>query len=150
MKVIPKRLEINGNELLQLNTGTEHVVLSVGQAQLNDEDFLRRKGRRLRHHRQFQPEGTNVNFIDGKSTHSLRLQTFERGVEDLTLACGTGALASALAWHHIQKSKEQSAIYSVETKGGTLSVHFSFDGNSYFNTKLEGPAHFVFEGKYLL
>jgi diaminopimelate epimerase len=72
-------------------------------------------------------------------------------VEDLTLACGTGAIASALVWHHLQGERNSTQKYSVETKGGVLSVHFSFDAesNSYSNIKLEGPAHFVFKGTFL-
>lgn len=150
MEVIVEEIEVDRNILYRLYTGTEHVVLPVGQAQLNDEDFLRREGRKFRHHPLFQPNGTNVNFISGSEKHRLRLQTFERGVEDLTLACGTGALASALAWHYIQESSEEAGKYTIETKGGILAVSFLFDSGTYANIKLEGPAHFVFEGKYLL
>lgn len=131
--------------------GTEHFVIPVGQNMLEDEDQLITKGQTIRYHPAFKPEGANVNFITGKDTSTLKLQTYERGVEDLTLACGTGAIASALVWHHLQKESPEESIFSVQTKGGTLKVHFAFDRttNQYRHIKLEGPAHFVFEGTFL-
>lgn len=137
--------------LYQIHTGTEHIVLTANEGELADEKQLRKTGQKLRHHDEFAPKGTNVNFIYGLTSQKLKLQTFERGVEDLTLACGTGAIAGALAWHHRQQQFASSHIYNVETKGGTLKVHFVFDENRavYSNIKLEGPARFVFEGKFL-
>jgi diaminopimelate epimerase len=141
-----------GEEILYaIHTGTEHLVKKVANKELDDEEQLISEGRQLRYHELFEPKGTNVNFICGSDTTALKLQTYERGVEDLTLACGTGAIASALVWHHLQDSSTSAQKYSVETKGGTLSVHFTFDSesNTYNNIKLEGPAHFVFKGTYL-
>lgn len=141
---------VDGQKLYQTHTGTEHIVLAVDEEKLALEDQLKDEGGVLRHHKQFQPKGTNVNFICGIEPTKLKLQTYERGVEDLTLACGTGAIASALVWHHLQQQNSPSPFY-VETKGGTLKVHFTFNANTnnYSNIKLEGPAHFVFQGKYL-
>ncbi len=142
---------IGGETLYAIHTGTEHVVKKVSEEKLKYEEQLASEGRKLRYHENFEPKGTNVNFICGTDSTALKLQTYERGVEDLTLACGTGAIASALVWHHLQDSSRSAQKYSVETKGGILSVHFSFDAesNTYNNIKLEGPAHFVFKGTFL-
>lgn len=144
-------LQIDGQQLYAIHTGTEHIVTVVDDDSMEDEKFLREEGRLLRHHSRFQPKGTNVNFISGIDDSHLKLQTYERGVEDLTLACGTGAIASALIWHHMQDGDDAPRKFTVETKGGTLVVYFSYNPNTqtYSNIKLEGPAHFVFEGKYM-
>jgi diaminopimelate epimerase len=142
---------VDGETSYAVHTGTEHLVKKVVEGKLENEEELVTKGRKLRYHENFEPKGTNVNFISGTDSTSLKLQTYERGVEDLTLACGTGAIASALVWHHLQNIKTVAQKYSVETKGGTLTVHFSYDreSNTYKNIKLEGPAHFVFKGTFL-
>jgi len=136
--------------LYQIHTGTEHIVIQVDEEKLEQEDRLQSLGSQLRYHEEFQPKGTNVNFISGVNPQTVKLQTYERGVEDLTLACGTGAIASAIVWHHLQEDSPASP-FNVDTKGGMLSVHFSFDSHTdtYSNIKLEGPAHFVFNGKFL-
>lgn len=143
--------EIDGQKLYQVYTGTEHIVMTHDKDTLNQEDYLREEGRLLRYHDQFQPIGTNVNFICGIDKSQLNLQTYERGVEDLTLACGTGAIAAALVWHYLQDQNPGRKL-TVKTKGGMLSVYFSFDSSTqtYSNIKLEGPAHFVFEGDFIL
>lgn len=149
----PQGISLDGQQMYFIHTGTEHVVTTIDEHAMKNEGNLREEGRLLRHHSKFQPKGTNVNFICGVDENTLKLQTYERGVEDLTLACGTGAIASALIWHHLQDSstEKKSEKYTVETKGGTLYVYFSFNPSteSYSNIKLEGPAHFVFEGQYL-
>ncbi len=141
---------VDGVTLYQIHTGTEHIVTQVDEDELEQEDQLRKLGSELRYHEEFQPKGTNVNFICGVDQQTVQLQTYERGVEDLTLACGTGAIASALVWHHLQDHPAESP-FSVDTKGGALNVHFSFDSHTdtYSNIKLEGPAHFVFNGEFL-
>jgi diaminopimelate epimerase len=141
---------VDSQQVLVLHTGTEHIVLQVDEEQLEKEDFLCKTGEKLRYHPHFAPKGTNVNFISGKDETTVRLQTYERGVEDLTLACGTGAIASALAWHFWQEQAEEANSYSVLTKGGELTIDFSFNprGNIYSNLQLQGPAQVVFEGSY--
>ena len=144
--------KVGSEAVLNVYTNTEHVVCPVQKDQLEDEKNLITNGRYLRYHNHYQPKGTNVNFISGVNSDELCLQTYERGVENLTLACGTGAIASALAWHYLQQSGEGTFSYNVKVRGGTLNIHFDFDektGN-YHNIKLEGPATFVFEGKYYL
>jgi diaminopimelate epimerase len=143
---------IDGETFYGIHTGTEHLVHAVSENLLEDEKALREQGQQLRYHDKFQPAGTNVNFISGIDNRSLKLQTYERGVEDLTLACGTGAIAAALICHHIQSPSQGSSPYKVETKGGQLTVYFDYQSTSsqYANIKLEGPAHFVFNGSYQL
>jgi diaminopimelate epimerase len=151
MEAVVEEKIVDDEKLYTIYTGTEHAVKTVDKKALNNEKELVRQGRRFRYHDQFEPKGTNVNFICGINSTSLELQTYERGVEDLTLACGTGAIASALVWHHLQDNNASSFQYLVKTKGGTLTIHFSFDpeSNTYSNIKLEGPAHFVFQGTFL-
>lgn len=138
--------------ILNVYTNTEHIVCPVQIQDLEQEQDLIHKGKHFRYHPKFLPAGTNVNFIAGTDKNKLSLQTYERGVENLTLACGTGAIASALAWHNLQQSRGGSFTYHVKVKGGTLLVHFSFDekNQTYQQIKLEGPSAFVFEGRYYL
>ncbi len=152
METVAHELTVDKQKLYAIHTGTEHIVTTVCEELLDDEKHLREEGRLLRHHSKFQPKGTNVNFICGIDESTLKLQTYERGVEDLTLACGTGAIASALIWHHIQENKPEQNKFTVKTKGGKLTVYFDYDASDqYFtNIKLEGPAHFVFKGTYEL
>lgn len=138
--------------ILNVYTNTEHVVCPVLSHELEREQNLVEKGKYFRFHPKFAPAGTNVNFIAGTDKNKLSLQTYERGVEDLTLACGTGAIASALAWHNLQQSTGGSFTYTVKVKGGSLFVHFKFNERTkkYYSIKLEGPSAFVFEGHYYL
>ena len=143
---------IDNKEYLEVYTNTEHIVCSATPKQLLNEDRFRKKGRELRCHSEFEPKGTNVNFIRGLEADSLELQTYERGVENLTYACGTGAIASALAWHHLQDRDSGEYKFEVNVKGGTLTVYFTFHSTTkkYSAVSLEGPAVFVFEGHYVL
>lgn len=146
-------ITLNGKIAYKIYTNTEHVVIPLESFEkLGDEDTLITEGSACRYHKMFEPKGTNVNFIYGKKREELHLQTYERGVENLTLSCGTGAIASAIGWHHLKKSKNGDFSYIVKTKGGTLTIHFSFDDNTkeYFNIQLEGSAVFVFEGDYYI
>lgn len=147
-KVIEK---VVANEaILNIYTNTEHIVCTTILDELENHDQLVQKGRFFRNHAEFQPKGTNVNFISGISSDSLCLQTYERGVENLTLACGTGAIASAIGWHYLQQCGDGFHRYQVKVKGGTLFVSFSFNSSSeqYHNIKLEGPISFVYKAEY--
>mgnify|MGYP000583821718 CR=1 FL=1 len=134
----------------QVDPGTEHIVLPAEKQELGDHEKLREKGRELRYHDRFQPIGTNVNFMHGESDSSISIQTYERGVENVTLACGTGALASALTWHHLQNKRGGTHKFSVKAEGGELHVELTYnhETDTYTDLKLGGPAHFVFEGTY--
>ncbi|MGM0506270.1 MAG: diaminopimelate epimerase [Bacteroidota bacterium] len=145
-------IRVDGEDLYRVYTNTEHLVVPVRPAGLRDEDTLTSRGRALRNHTRFAPKGTNVNFISGSDPDQVELQTYERGVEALTLACGTGAIASALAWHHLKGGDDGEQSSRVEVRGGTLNVHFrAGDRHSrYDRISLEGPARTVFTGSFPL
>lgn len=125
-----------------INTGVPHAV-----AYLNDvaDIDIRKMGAFLRYHSAFAPAGTNANFACVLSPQHLRLRTYERGVEDETLACGTGMTATALL--HAVLTGAPSPI-SLDVAGGvTLSVGFERGAdNTFSNVTLTGPAVRVFEG----
>lgn len=118
-----------------LNTGSPHYVKLVDDF---PENFIE-EAKTIRHNSRFEKEGVNVNFIKLKEL-GLSIRTFERGVEDETLACGTGAVAAAIA---ASKFNNLNSIY-VQALGGTLQVNFQ---DNYRNVVLIGPAKFVFDGQ---
>lgn len=132
-------------EVQFLNTGVPHAV--VFRADLPGTD-VRTLGAALRYHEHFAPKGTNANFVAIESPGKLAVRTYERGVEDETLACGTGVVASALL-HHLLHGVP--APVAVRVKGGdTLFVHFTRSGDLFEGVTLTGPADFVFEGQTAL
>lgn len=134
---------------IQANTGTEHVVHFTSKEELKNEAKLVEIGSSVRYTQKQFPKGTNVNFVAlNESSSEIDLQTYERGVENLTLACGTGAIAAAIASHHHSGLTSKENDFKVKVKGGLLEVLFEFDkdNKSYKNIKLRGPAHLVFEG----
>jgi diaminopimelate epimerase len=154
---LSRSVEIDGDamEVHSINTGVPHVVHFVNEG--NDTP-VSEWGRHIRHHKLFEPDGTNVNFVQ-MPNDELQVRTYERGVEAETMACGTGAVASALiaALHgHV------TSPVKVRTSGGDLlTIHFSLiDTNDDQDTTkalrheqriaevfLEGPAVFVYEGE---
>jgi diaminopimelate epimerase len=130
---------INGNYFL--NTGSPHyVVFTEGVEKLD----VSTKGRELRWAPEFAPGGTNVNFAE-IINDTLFLRTFERGVEEETLACGTGITASAIA--SVLSGRFVSAPVKVKARGGDLKVEFDVKDGKVSNIWLTGPATFVFEGE---
>lgn len=125
-----------------INTGVPHAVAYLDD--VADID-IRKMGAFLRYHEAFAPAGTNANFACVLSPRHLRLRTYERGVEDETLACGTGMTATALL--HAVLTGAPSPI-SLDVAGGvTLSVGFERGAdNTFSNVTLTGPAVRVFEG----
>lgn len=136
-------LAVAGEELVVhfLNTGVPHaVVFREDLAATN----VRQLGAALRYHTHFAPKGTNANFAAIQPDGSLELRTYERGVEDETLACGTGVVAAALLHHLLQGAPSPVA---VKVRGGdTLSVHFERTAETFQTVTLTGPADFVFDG----
>lgn len=125
-----------------LNTGSpHHVNFCEAISNLNVAEM----GSKIRYGSPYFEEGTNVNFVEQISGNSFKVRTYERGVEDETLACGTGVTAVAIAANKTNKTSEEK-IY-IEVLGGKLEVSFKKVGNSYKNVFLKGPAQFVFEGK---
>ncbi len=124
-----------------MDTGSPHYVIFSDNVSQMD---VVRKGRELRFENKFKPEGTNVNFIEVQNS-SIFVRTYERGVEDETLSCGTGATASALAYG-IRNDLNKGNI-EIKTRGGRLNVKFERDGNTFTNIWLEGPAQMVYSGQ---
>ncbi len=140
-------IEIANNECF-LNTGSPHLVVFVDNVENIPVIEL---GRKYRNSARFAPGGTNVNFvaIDSNNNKCLNVRTYERGVEDETLACGTGAVASAIAANKL--FSHQISSYNISMPGGQLLVCFNAQQSSvYKNIWLEGDASFVFEGIFLI
>ena len=124
-----------------INSGVPHVVIPV--AKIDDAD-VRGDGTAIRNHKMFSPNGANVNFIEKRGANKIAIRTYERGVEDETLACGTGIVASALIF---AATEESSSPITVLARGGDeLQVGFEKIGASFRNVTLTGPAEFIFEG----
>lgn len=125
-----------------VNTGVPHVVMMVDDIQALDVVGY---GRRIRNHRQFAPEGTNVNFVDCRSDGTIFIRTYERGVEDETLACGTGNVATALT---LARDRNLTSPVSLITRSGAiLRVHFNNDGHHFKDVYLEGDARIIYHGE---
>ncbi|MEJ5347866.1 MAG: diaminopimelate epimerase [Desulfosoma sp.] len=127
-----------------INTGVPHVVLFLDSPnQLSQFDVFS-IGRALRYHSRFAPAGTNANFVTVLGPSQLKIRTYERGVEDETLACGTGSIAAALI------ATAQGLVrppVQVETQSGeTLVIHFQESGGEFRDVFLEGDAKVVYEG----
>jgi diaminopimelate epimerase len=129
-------------EVHSVNTGVPHAVVFVDDL---DNTEVRRLGAGLRYHEAFAPKGTNANFVKLTGPGSISIRTYERGVEDETLACGTGMVACALIAHELHNF---ASPVSVLVKGGdTLKVGFDQTPEGYTNVTLHGPADFVFQGE---
>jgi diaminopimelate epimerase len=128
--------------LRSVNTGVPHVVAFVDN--LADVD-VRTHGAAIRYHERFAPKGTNANFAQVLEPGHIAIRTYERGVEDETLACGTGMVACALMHHLLDGAPSP---IKVDVKGGdTLEIGFEKSGEMDFTkVTLTGPADFVFEG----
>eukprot|EP01016_Furgasonia_blochmanni_P026076 TRINITY_DN2781_c0_g1_i6.p1 TRINITY_DN2781_c0_g1~~TRINITY_DN2781_c0_g1_i6.p1 ORF type:complete len:518 (+),score=36.93 TRINITY_DN2781_c0_g1_i6:715-2268(+) len=124
-------------------TGSPHFVVFVDDV---DSVDIVKEARQIRNNEEYAKEGVNVNFVQVIENDQLKIRTYERGVEDETYACGTGATACAIV--HAGKSIKQSSWkVSVQTKGGPCKVSFNVSDHMFANVKLEGPARYVFEGK---
>jgi len=155
-----------------IDTGVPHLVCWVDRLRHTN---VNRLGKRLRHHRRFQPRGTNVDFVEyvktrdiydktsGRMVHhpTIHVRTYERGVEDETRACGTGAVAAAVStvlafpfWGMGRESNTESFVVTVKVPGGTLQVSlvakYLFDQDRYLfsHAYLEGEARQVSKGKF--
>jgi diaminopimelate epimerase len=129
------------NDYVFLNTGSPHHV------QFEDEiqDFdIKTKGAKIRYGAPYNEAGSNVNFVKQLTDDTFRVRTYERGVEDETLSCGTGVTAVAIAMHAIGNVKK--GLVNLNVEGGKLRVSFDENNGVYSNVWLIGPAKFVFEG----
>ncbi|MGB6153640.1 MAG: diaminopimelate epimerase [Pricia sp.] len=124
-----------------LDTGSPHHVQMVG----NIEDFeVSTEGKKIRYGI-YGKTGSNINFVTQRDDTSFSVRTYERGVEDETLSCGTGVTAVALAMHHTGKTMANKV--TIKTQGGTLNVEFEKEVDGYKNIQLIGPAKQVFKGE---
>jgi diaminopimelate epimerase len=137
-------LEAAGEKLTvhSVNTGVPHAVVIVDDL---DSAEVRKLGAALRYHPHFAPKGTNANFAQKLGHQTIAIRTYERGVEDETLACGTGMVACALIFHELTGA---SSPIQVRVRGGdTLEIGFHHEGARYREVTLTGPADFAFEGQ---
>jgi diaminopimelate epimerase len=139
-----RQVEVEGQMLMvhSVDTGVPHAVIFVDDIQATDVVGL---GRQLRHHPVFAPAGTNVNFV-GRSADGLAIRTYERGVEDETMACGTGVVAGALI--AAAKGMADSPVAMVTSGGIALTVQFTGSkGETVDQVLLKGPAHLIYKGE---
>lgn len=150
--IVPrKKLLLDGQELelgyIELGSpGIPHAVVLLPDMDTRDRDALRELGRRLRFYPEF-PKGANVNFVKQLGENHLKILTYERGVEDFTLACGTGS-GSVAAICHILGLTGSNNI-RLENRGGELSVDLKRDGDRVFDIYLSGPTNLVCQGEIL-
>tara|TARA_B100000809_G_scaffold265420_1_gene324192 strand:+ start:895 stop:1668 length:774 start_codon:yes stop_codon:yes gene_type:complete len=124
-----------------LDTGSPHHVQL--EANLSDLD-VKNLGRKIRYAAPYDEIGSNINFVSKISEEKFAVRTYERGVEDETLSCGTGVTAVALAMNYIGETKKNQI--TLQTEGGDLQVSFEKIETSYKNIWLIGPANQVFKG----
>lgn len=126
-----------------LNTGTSHFVKFCNNV---DEVDIIPQGRAIRYDKRFDfAFGVNANFVQVVSENNLKIRTYERGVEDETLACGTGITAAAIAYAN--KFNITTNHVNIKARGGDLRVHFQRQGDRFSQIYLEGPAKRVFKGE---
>ncbi len=125
-----------------LDTGSPHYVKFVHNL---DHIDIKESGRKIRNSEEFVLQGINVNFVK-ENPENIEVCTYERGVEDETLSCGTGVTAAAIS--HVYKNKLRgSHKIAVQTRGGELKVEFDRAEDLFCNIWLSGPAHLVFNGQ---
>lgn len=140
-------LEVEGTKIKVnfLNTGVPHAVVELDD--IEDLD-IKKMGAAIRYHDYFAPAGTNVNFIQVQSEDKILVRTYERGVEDETLSCGTGTCASAII--AALKNQAEKTDYNMNITSRSqehLKVDFKRDGDKIYDVQLDGLAYEVFSGK---
>ncbi len=133
-----------------LNTGSPHYVHFTEQNLI--ELNVVPEAKQIRYNDEFAAQGINVNFVHETGETSIAIRTYERGVEDETLSCGTGVTAAALSLALRKKLPSGNYLINVKTMGGDLRVSYDFDAEAlaFTNVWLQGPATFVFKGSVLL
>ena len=125
-----------------LNTGVPHVVYLIEPLDTVDVIGL---GRKIRYHELFAPAGTNVNFVAIQNPKTALMRTYERGVEDETLACGTGAVATALVAGALGRGTSPMTLR--QRSGMSLRVYYRWDGRQFSDVFLEGDARMIYAGE---
>lgn len=144
-KDIPLAIRGRSLRVSFINTGVPHVVIFVqGIKQIDARDI----GREIRYHKHFQPRGTNVDFVEVVNSNTIQARTYERGVEDETLACGTGCAASAIVFSsHLPQANSRRKINVITQGGETLKVYLKKDAQKISDVWLEGKAKIVYKGE---
>lgn len=133
-------VKVNENSVFAY-TGTQHHVEMVDELTTYP---VFENGKKVRY--SYESPGANVNFVQQIDDSTFRVRTYEKGVEDETLACGTGVTAVAIAMH--KTNKTNSKRISLPVEGGNLEVSFEEENGNYTNIFLKGPAKFVFSGNF--
>jgi diaminopimelate epimerase len=136
-------IESLGNDW-SINTGSPHYIQF--QQSIDGIDIVP-EAQKIRYNEQYKKQGINVNYVEVDHTleNTIKVRTYERGVEDETLACGTGVTACALAYNLAVNAA--SNVITVFAKGGQLTVSFEKDAQSFHSIFLQGPAKFVYKGE---
>ncbi|HAW21202.1 diaminopimelate epimerase [Salibacteraceae bacterium] len=135
-------LEVLDKSSVFLDTGSPHVV--VTRKNIKEMDLVA-EAQVIRNSERFVTDGVNVNFVE-LIDEAIHIRTYERGVENETLACGTGVTAAAIALHYLGLSGESVNVKAI---GGSLSVRFKFSDNMYQDVWKTGPIKHVFEGTWI-
>jgi len=138
---MPLQIDGEGTVVHYINSGVPHVVVPVSRV---DVVHVSTQGAAIRRQKIFSPKGANVNFLEKRGPRKIAIRTYERGVENETLACGTGVVASALIFGAMENV--DGPIGVLVRGGDELTVGFKRDGKSFTHVTLAGPAEFVFEG----
>ncbi len=137
-----KGIDAKGHDF-ELNTGSPHYIIfakDIGKIDVFKE------GQKIRYNKVYTSNGINVNFVEIKN-NELFVRTYERGVENETLSCGTGVTAAAIAFAKLEKKKKSYAV-NIQTPGGNLKVSFKTkDHNHFSEIQLTGPATQVYQGQ---
>ncbi len=135
-------LENGPLSLSSVNTGVPHAVVTTDN--LNNVEIVK-LGKEIRFHEKYAPSGTNVNFICPQKNGKISVRTYERGVEDETLACGTGSVAAAIVTAKISGIK--SPINVITKSGNSLCIYFKEKEGKFYDTYLEGDARIIYKGE---
>ena len=131
-----------------INTGSPHVVIfeeNISNQKNIEKIDVYHLGRELRYHQNLAPDGANINFVKKINNNSIKIRTYERGVEDETLACGTGSIASAIIFSNTFSIKPPISVF---TQGGEeFKVDFKYSDDEISQLSLEGSAIMVFEAR---
>ena len=138
-----QEIEVDGEKMTVhfVDTGVPHAVVFVDDLEQCD---VRRLGATIRYHEAFAPAGTNANFV-GRQEDGFKVRTYERGVEDETMACGTGAVAGALI--AAQTGQAESPVQIITSGGDMLTITFELTEDGADHVYLKGPAHLIYRGE---
>jgi diaminopimelate epimerase len=140
---IAQTIMLNGRECILdcIDTGVPHTVAFVDSV---ETCAVVGTGRQIRHHEHFAPRGTNADFAEVLDRHKMKVRTYERGVEDETLACGTGDVAAVLA--AASRGLVETPVDVIVQSGETLRIYFTKKGDCFGDIYLEGKVKIVYSG----